>query len=74
MWPNYVAEHAGFFQGGDVDGGRVDEEVVRGEGIEVPPGMGMGMGMGKGEEEGEGEGGSLEGTLRWLVRRIMEEL
>ena len=50
MWPNYVAEHAGFFQGGDVDGGRVDEEVVRGEGIEVPPGMGKGMGMGRERE------------------------
>ena len=67
VWPNYVAEHAGFFEGGDVNG-KVDEEMVKREGIEVPDGM-----MGMGEKEGDGQG-NLEGTLRWLVRRIMDEL
>ncbi|KAK4140876.1 uncharacterized protein C8A04DRAFT_39510 [Dichotomopilus funicola] len=75
VWPNYVETHGWLFEGGDVEGGRVDGEVVRREGIWVP-----GVNGGVVKQDGEGGGDGKEGevafgeVLGWAVGVVMEEL
>ncbi|KAK4042320.1 nicotinamide riboside kinase [Parachaetomium inaequale] len=60
VWPNYVEAHRWLFEGGDVEGGRVDQEVLGREGILVP--------CVNGEEVEFG------GMLEWAVGAVMGEL
>lgn len=54
VWPNYVKDHAYFFQGGDVEG-EVDEKAVREAGLEVMP------------KEAQGD---MTACLEWAVATI----
>ncbi|KAM5348678.1 hypothetical protein ACJ41O_008502 [Fusarium nematophilum] len=59
VWPNYVAEHAWMFEGGDVDGAfRAD--VLEREGIRAQMDVGA--------------DGDIEKTFEWTVDAILEEL
>lgn len=59
VWPNYVEEHAWMFEGGDVEG-TYKNEVLRNEGIHVPPGKEVDMDMGA--------------ALDWAVHSILRAL
>jgi nicotinamide/nicotinate riboside kinase len=62
VWPNYVDAHRWMFEEGKVEGGRLDVEVLRREGISV-------MDAGEGGEDGEfGE------VLGWAVGVVMGEV
>ncbi|KAK4241080.1 nicotinamide riboside kinase [Achaetomium macrosporum] len=63
VWPNYVAAHRWMFVEGRVEGGRLDGEVLRGEGIRA-----MKTGDKGGEDAEFGE------VLEWAVEVVMEEL
>ncbi|KAL2017275.1 hypothetical protein VTK56DRAFT_2344 [Thermocarpiscus australiensis] len=60
VWPNYVKAHAWLFEDGVVEGGRLDGEVLRREGIHAQ--------AEKGEDAAFGE------TLEWAVETVMREL
>ena len=62
VWPNYVAAHRWLFEGGEVEGGRVDGEVLRREGIFAAP------------FDGEREDGGFGEVLAWAVGVVMREL
>lgn len=59
VWPNYAESHAWLFEGGDVEG-RLDEEVLREQGIRAQVDRGLDVDMST--------------TLEWTVGTIMEEL
>ncbi|KAI2473405.1 P-loop containing nucleoside triphosphate hydrolase protein [Annulohypoxylon bovei var. microspora] len=59
VWPNYVASHAGLFEGGDVEG-ELDERVLREKGILAQVGKGVDLDM--------------EGTFEWAVEAVMRRL
>lgn len=59
VWPNYVAEHAWMFKGGDVEGEFEQGELER-NGIDVQPGVGV-------DED-------ISSTLEWTVDVILERL
>ncbi|KAI0884712.1 P-loop containing nucleoside triphosphate hydrolase protein [Annulohypoxylon maeteangense] len=59
VWPNYVASHAGLFQGGDVEG-KLDEKVLKEKGIEAQIGRGVDLDM--------------EETFNWTVETVMRRL
>ncbi|KAK3297725.1 P-loop containing nucleoside triphosphate hydrolase protein [Chaetomium fimeti] len=63
VWPNYVEAHRWLFEGGDVEGGRLDGGVLGAEGI-LAPGM-------QAEEGGDVEFGAV---LEWAVGVVMGEL
>ncbi|KAK5660796.1 hypothetical protein OQA88_12164 [Cercophora sp. LCS_1] len=58
VWPNYVEAHRWLFDGGDVEGGMVREEVLDREGIRTPGGVDV--------EFGE--------VLEWAVGEVMRRL
>lgn len=60
VWPNYAAAHAWMFEGGDAEGGVLDQGALVKEGIKAQ--------VGKGTDVEFGE------TLRWAVETIMGEL
>ncbi|KAK3680731.1 nicotinamide riboside kinase 1 [Podospora appendiculata] len=60
VWPNYVESHAWLFEGGVVDGGRLDEAVLREWGIQA--------------QVGKGEDVDFDETVEWAVGRVMEGL
>ncbi|KAK3321437.1 nicotinamide riboside kinase 1 [Cercophora scortea] len=60
VWPNYVESHKWLFEGGVVEGGRLDEAVLREWGIQAQ--------VGKGEDVEFGE------TVGWAVERVMAGL
>ena len=62
VWPNYVAAHRWLFEGGEVDRGRVDEGVLRREGIFAAP------------FDGDREDGGFGEVLEWAVGVVMGEL
>ncbi|KAI8963373.1 P-loop containing nucleoside triphosphate hydrolase protein [Daldinia sp. FL1419] len=59
VWPNYVAAHAGLFEGGDVEG-TLDEGVLREKGILAQSGKGLDVDM--------------ETTFSWAVDELMRAL
>ncbi|KAK3304297.1 putative nicotinamide riboside protein [Chaetomium strumarium] len=62
VWPNYAAAHRWMFVEGVVEGGRLDEGVLRREGIRA-------MAANQGKEDAEfGE------MLEWAVQVVMDEL
>lgn len=63
VWPNYVRDHRWLFEEGDVEG-RVDDKVVKREGIRVYDG---------GEEKERMDVG-MEGVLEWIVGEVVREL
>lgn len=60
VWPNYAAAHAWMFEGGDAEGGVLDQGALVKEGIKAQ--------VGKGTDVEFGE------TLEWAVETIMGEL
>ncbi|KAL2135865.1 hypothetical protein VTI74DRAFT_6628 [Chaetomium olivicolor] len=60
VWPNYVEAHRWMFEGGEVEGGRLDEKLLKREGIFAQ--------TGKGEDVEFGE------ILEWAVGVVMAEL
>ncbi|AEO71342.1 uncharacterized protein THITE_2123583 [Thermothielavioides terrestris NRRL 8126] len=82
VWPNYVDAHRWLFEGGVVEGGRVDAAVLAREGIRVVDRVVRRSGEGGREKEGEGEVVEVEQeedvefgkVLEWAVRVVMEEL
>jgi nicotinamide/nicotinate riboside kinase len=63
VWPNYVDAHGWLFEDGNVEGGRLDREVLKRAGIEAV-------------EAQEGDDGDdadvdLERVLEWAVGRVM---
>ncbi|KAH6850997.1 putative nicotinamide riboside protein [Chaetomium sp. MPI-CAGE-AT-0009] len=70
VWPNYVAVHRWLFEGGDVEGGKLDGAALGREGILAPPGTAAAA-------AGEGEGGDdveFGVVLEWAVGAVMGEL
>jgi nicotinamide/nicotinate riboside kinase len=67
VWPNYAAAHRWMFVEGAVEGGRLDEAVLRREGIRA---MMMDADGDRGKEE-DAEFGEM---LEWAVQVVMEEL
>ena len=68
VWPNYVEAHKWLFEGGDVEGGRLDEGVLREYGI-----------LAQMERSGGGGGGGgvdvdMESTFEWAVEMLMKGL
>ncbi|KXX80692.1 Nicotinamide riboside kinase [Madurella mycetomatis] len=63
VWPNYADAHRWLFEGGRVDGGRLDAEVLRREGIEALDGA----------EEGA-EDAEFGRVLEWAVDAVMRGL
>ncbi|SPQ27678.1 0fb0de0f-c6c1-4190-8821-6d8a92a35627 [Thermothielavioides terrestris] len=80
VWPNYVDAHRWLFEGGVVEGGRVDAAVLAREGIRVVDRRVRRSGEGEGEGEGEvvameqEEDVEFGRVLEWAVRVVMEEL
>lgn len=65
VWPNYVEAHRWMFVGGDVEGGRLDWDVLGEKGVLA--------------QRGEAEGGAavefeFEDTLEWAVDSVMAAL
>ncbi|KAH9898806.1 P-loop containing nucleoside triphosphate hydrolase protein [Xylariomycetidae sp. FL2044] len=74
VWPNYVEAHRWLFEGGDVERGVLDGEVLRENGILAQGGLKRGAGP-----SGEGGGGmdvdvDMETSLEWAVETLMREL
>lgn len=63
VWPNYVEAHRWMFVDGDVEGGKLDLQVLREEGILAQLG-----------KEGDAVDFDFEQTLEWAVGRVMEAL
>lgn len=63
VWPNYVEAHRWMFVGGDVEGGKLDLQVLREKGILAQFG-----------KEGDAVDFDFEQTLEWAVGRVMEAL
>lgn len=63
VWPNYVDAHRWMFVGGDVEGGKMDMQVVREKGI-----------LAQAEQDGVAWDFDFEQTLEWAVGRVMVEL
>lgn len=64
VWPNYVEAHKWLFEGGDVEGGRLDEGVLREYGILAQMGRGGGGGVDV----------DMESTFEWAVEMLMKGL
>ncbi|KAK3943532.1 nicotinamide riboside kinase [Diplogelasinospora grovesii] len=60
VWPNYVQAHKWLFVDGDVEGGKLDEETLRREGIKA--------------QIGKGQDVDFRETLEWAVGAVMEAL
>lgn len=62
VWPNYVDSHGWLFEGGKVDGGRLDGAVLAREGIEVL------------DPSADGEDAEFGRVLEWAVEAVMRGL